>query len=260
METIQLTKGAQGIWTCTLNRPEKLNALSRKMIEELTECFQEVAAATMRMECRVFLLNSATPKAFCVGADLAERRGMDEKQVGQTLDALRVMTRALEKIPAPTIAIVEGAAFGGGLELALCCDMRVARPSALLGLTETRLAIIPGAGGTQRLARLVGIARAKEFIFSGRRLSGEEAEIFGVVNACEDDAAAWALRVATEISEGGPLAVLAAKEAIEKGFGRSLEEGLDCERACYEKTLYTSDRVEGLKAFDEKRKPHYQGR
>ncbi len=260
METIQLIKGDQGIWTCTLTRPEKLNALSQKMIEELTACFKEVAAAAERMECRVLLLNSSSLKAFCVGADLGERRLMNEEQVCQTLDALRRMTCALENIAAPTIAIIEGAAFGGGLELALCCDLRVASPAALMGLTETRLAIIPGAGGTQRLARLVGLARAKEFIFTGRRLSAEEAEIFGLVNACEDDARGWASRIAMEIAEGGPVAILAAKDAIVKGFGRAIGEGLDFERAAYEKTLHTSDRVEGLKAFDEKRKPQYQGR
>lgn len=260
MDTIQLTKGPLGIWTCTLNRPEKLNALSRKMIDELTTCFSEVAAAAERMECRVLLLSSSSPKAFCVGADLGERRSMDEKQVGQTLDALRAMTCALEAISVPTIAVIEGAAFGGGLELALCCDLRVAGPGALMGLTETRLAIIPGAGGTQRLTRLVGVARAKEFIFTGRRLGAQEAEIFGIVNASEDDARGWAHRIATEISEGGPVAILAAKEAIDRGIGRSMKEGLDVERTAYEKTLYTSDRVEGLKAFDEKRKPQYQGR
>jgi len=260
LEHVKLDKGPLGIWTCTLDRPEKLNALSRKLIEELRSCFTEVSAAAERFECRALVVASSTPKAFCVGADLSERRTMNESQVLEALDSLRHLMGALEKVPVPTIAVLEGAAFGGGLELALCCDLRVAKPGALMGLTETRLAIIPGAGGTQRLARLVGIARAKEMIFTGKRLSAEEAEIFGIVNACEEDPKAWAAAIASEIVQGGPVAIIAAKHAIEKGFGLPLEEGLNEERRAYEKTLHTQDRVEGLKAFDEKRKPLYQGR
>lgn len=260
MEHVKLDKGPRGIWTCTLDRPEKLNALSRKLTDELTDCFVEVKTAAERFECRVLIVASSTPKAFSVGADLGERRGMNESQVCDALDSLRKLTTSLEKIPAPTIAVLEGAAFGGGLELALCCDLRVAKPGALMGLTETRLAIIPGAGGTQRLTRLVGIARAKEMIFTGKRLSAQEAMLFGVVGACEEDPHAWATSIASEIVEGGPVAVLAAKQAIETGYGLSLEQGLDEERRAYEKTLRTQDRVEGLKAFDEKRKPQYQGR
>jgi methylglutaconyl-CoA hydratase len=260
LENVKLEKGPLGLWTCTLDRPDKLNALSRKMIAELKQCFDEVASAARRFECRVLVVASSSPKAFCVGADLAERRGMNEEQVIETLDELREMTGSLERVPVPTIAVIEGAAFGGGLELALCCDLRVATAKSQMGLTETRLAIIPGAGGTQRLARLIGLSRAKELIFTGRRLSGLEADAFGLLNACEEDARAWAAKIASEISEGGPVAILAAKQAIESGFGLPIEEGLDEERKAYSRTLNTHDRLEGLKAFDEKRKPQYQGR
>lgn len=260
MDNVKLDKVPGGVWTCMLDRPAKLNALSGAMIEELRIVFEEAAEAARVFECRALLVVSSSPKAFCVGADLSERRTMNETQVLETLDALRAMTSALECVPVPTLAVVEGAAFGGGLELALCCDMRVATPSALMGLTETRLAIIPGAGGTQRLSRLLGIARAKEMIFSGKKIDGDHAAAMGLVNACEANARAWASHVAAEICAGGPVAILAAKEAINGGSGLSLEKALDQERRSYERTLRTQDRIEGLKAFDEKRKPQYQGR
>jgi methylglutaconyl-CoA hydratase len=260
LESVKLEKSSNGLWVCTLNRPAKLNALSRSMISELKSVFREVWQAAERLECRVFVIDSSTPKAFCVGADLHERREMNDQEVSQTLDALRVMTMALDEVSCPTIAIIEGAAFGGGLELALCCDIRVTKPGAFMGLTETRLAIIPGAGGTQRLSRLIGPARAKEYIFTGARLAAETAAQIGLVNACVDDPKAWAMSTATQILDGGPVAIRAAKQAINEGWGQSIDAGLDAERRAYELTLRTEDRLEGLRAFEEKRKPQYQGR
>lgn len=249
-------------WTLvlTLSRVDKLNALSRELIGDLTSAAREAARRAARGDVRAVIVESATPKAFCAGADLAERLAMDETEVEQALDALRAMTDALAAIPVPTIAVLEGVAFGGGLELALACDLRVGAPSSKLGLTETKLAILPGAGGTQRLPRLIGEAKAKEMIFLAKILGGEEAAACGLLHACvdkpRDTARAWAETIAGH----GPLGVLNAKSAIDGGRGRPLADALDWERACYQRVLRSEDRTEGLKAFVEKRPPVYKGK
>jgi methylglutaconyl-CoA hydratase len=168
----------------------------------------------------------------------------------------------VEALPQPTIAAINGFAFGGGTELLLACDLRVAAPHAQFGLTEVSLAIIPGAGGTQRLPRLVGKSRAKDLILTGRRLGAQEAERIGLVNrlASEAHLEAAALELARAISANGPVAVRAAKEAIDRGSELPLAEGLEIEASCYERTLPTADRVEALAAFSEKRPPVFHGR
>ena len=167
----------------------------------------------------------------------------------------------VEQMPQPTVAVMNGFAFGGGTELALACDLRVAAEDAVLGLTETSLAIIPGAGGTQRLPRLVGKSRAKDLILTARRLDAVEAASMGLVNrtAPKEELTTLALEVAECISNNGPVAVRAAKEAIDRGCDLPLEQGLEVEAECYARTLTTSDRVEALSAFTEKRKPEYRG-
>lgn len=243
-----------------LNRPEKMNALSTSMIEEGSKVFSYLNEKVESGECLVVILASrAAPKAFCAGADLAERMAMNEKQVGIVLDKLRLLVDGCANIACPTVAAINGIAFGGGLELALACDIRVASSPSMLGLTETRLAIIPGAGGTQRLTRLVGESRSKELIFSGKRLTGIEAEKIGLVNFLNDDPLAAAIQFATEVAGGGPLALRQAKMAIEFAHHSDLTKGLDFERECYDKLIPTKDRVEGLKAFSEKRNPQYIG-
>lgn len=163
----------------------------------------------------------------------------------------------------PTISVIDGAALGGGCELALCSDIRVAASKAIFGLPETGLAIIPGAGGTQRLSRLVGISRAKELIFTGDRLSADKALSIGLTNhVCEDFPLATqkALEIATRIGEKGPIGIKAAKKAVHFGADLDLESGLKLEDECYQMTLHTEDRLEGLRAFAEKRKPVYKGK
>lgn len=186
---------------------------------------------------------------------------MPPDEVRAVVDRIRGMIDAVARLPVPVIAAVNGAAFGGGLELALACDVRLASSSASMGLTETSLAIIPGGGGTQRLARLVGPGRAKELIFAARRLSAEEAFRIGLVQEVvePDHLLARASELAATIAANGPVAVRAAKEAVDRGLELSMADGLALEGELYERTIDTKDRLEGLAAFREKRTPEYRG-
>jgi enoyl-CoA hydratase/carnithine racemase len=202
-------------------------------------------------------------KAFCGGADLKERQGMSENDVRVQVDLYRSELGPLDRSPKPVVAAINGAALGGGLELALCCDLRVAAAHAQLGLPETSLGIIPGAGGTQRLPRIVGEARAKEMILLARRLTADEALAWGLVNrvtptgkSVVDDAIEWM----RPIAEGAPIAQAAALEAIDRALDATLEQGLELEKVSYDKTLVSQDRREALAAFAEKRKPRFQGK
>jgi enoyl-CoA hydratase/carnithine racemase len=175
---------------------------------------------------------------------------------------IRALMDDVEAMPQPTVAVINGFCFGGGLELALACDLRVAAPHAELGLTETSLAILPGAGGTQRLPRLVGKSRAKDLILTARKLGAAEAERIGLVNrlAPAGRLAEAARELAQAIADNGPVAVRAAKDAIDGGLELPQALGLEHEARCYERVLGTQDRVEALAAFAEKRKPRYCGR
>ena len=186
---------------------------------------------------------------------------MSEERVPDFVRNIRALMDDVESMPQPTVAVINGFAFGGGTELALACDLRVAVEDAVLGLTETSLAIIPGAGGTQRLPRLVGKSRAKDLILTARRFDAMEAESMGLVNrtAPKGDLVTVALEVAERISSNGPVAVRAAKEAIDRGCELPIEEGLAVEAECYARTLETADRLEALAAFAEKRTPEYRG-
>jgi enoyl-CoA hydratase/carnithine racemase len=169
--------------------------------------------------------------------------------------------QAVAEIPVPTIAAINGAALGGGFELALACDIRVASSTAVLGLPETTLAIIPGGGGTQRLPRIAGVARAKELIFTGRRISAAEALQYGIVHevVAPDELRTRAAAMAARIASNGPVALRAAKEAIARGIELPLEQAILLEHELYRRTIPTKDRLEGLQAFREKRAPVYRG-
>jgi methylglutaconyl-CoA hydratase len=242
----------------TLNRPAAMNALSVALVEGLAEAVRGLRAAD---DVRALVLTGAGGKAFCAGADLKERRAMTVPQTRQFLDALNAAVDAVAAFPAPVIAALNGVAFGGGFELALACDLRLAADSAELGLVEVRLGIIPGAGGTQRLARVAGVAVAKELILTGRRIGAARAQALGIVSSVHaaDQLLAAALAVADEIAAGGPLAVAQAKRAIDGGLALPLAQGLTFERSCYEVVLASADRDEGLAAFLEKRPPVFKG-
>lgn len=243
----------------TLNRPEVRNALNSKLLQELEVAIEE---ASLLEDLRVLLITGGGDRAFCAGADLKERLTMSESEVRSFLSAIRRVLVKLEELPLPVIAAINGFALGGGTELALACDLRVAVADATLGLTETRFAIIPGAGGTQRLPRLIGIPLAKELIYTGRQLSAQEALAKGLVNriAPRDKLMEVCLELAGEIAKAGPVALAQAKFAINKGQDVELHTGLAIEASAYETCIPTEDRIEGLEAFREKRQPVYKGR
>ncbi|XP_014973562.3 methylglutaconyl-CoA hydratase, mitochondrial isoform X4 [Macaca thibetana thibetana] len=199
------------------------------------------------------------------GADLKERAKMSSSEVGPFVSKIRAVINDIANLPVPTIAAIDGLALGGGLELALACDIRVAASSAKMGLVETKLAIIPGGGGTQRLPRAIGMSLAKELIFSARVLDGQEAKAVGLISHVleqnqEGDAAyRKALDLAREFLPQGPVAMRVAKLAINQGMEVDLVTGLAIEEACYAQTIPTKDRLEGLLAFKEKRPPRYKG-
>lgn len=247
-----------GVVVLTLARPEAMNAMSGALLDAL---WAEVEKMMVRREVRALILQG-NEKAFSAGADLKERAGMTPEQTRTFLRKIRGIMDLVERVPMPTIAAVEGVAFGGGCELALSCDLRVLGRGAKIGLTECSLGIIPGAGGTQRLPRLIGASRAKELIFTARRLTAEDALAFGIANHVVEigQALPKARAIAAEIARCAPLAVEAAKAAIDGGIGVGISEGLLLEQRAYEVTLTTEDRREALRAFAEKRAPVFQGK
>lgn len=255
-----VTTHSNDVTTVVLNRPEKKNAFSRTMIEELKKTFQDLKPQAESSQVRAVVIRSADATAFCAGADLQERLAMSEAQVLEILDLQLDTIQSVANCPVPVIAVVEGIAFGGGLELALACDLRIFGPGAKVGLTESALGIIPGAGGTQRLMDAVGPARAKELIYLARAVSAGEALSWGLCHHIDNEPSALAQQWAERISRNGPVAIRASKRAIDGGLDQqSMAERLRWERSCYMKVLSTQDRLEGLRSFQEKRKPQFSG-
>ncbi|MEM7607145.1 MAG: enoyl-CoA hydratase-related protein [Myxococcota bacterium] len=248
-------RSAFEIWT--IDRPSRMNALSRAVVRRLGELARGLAS-----DVRAVVLTGAGERAFCAGADLKERKDMNVEDVRDFLGLYRAAFDAIDRLPIPTVAAFNGVAFGGGLEVALACDFRVAAPHVSLGLTEVSLAIIPGAGGTQRITRIVGEAKAKELILLSKRVSAAQALSLGLVSEVAEEgesALDCALRFAAPFESAAPIAVAAALEAIDAASDLSLDAGLLHERRCYERTLASEDRLEALAAFREKRKPNYRG-
>jgi enoyl-CoA hydratase/carnithine racemase len=245
--------GPVELWT--LDVPGRRNALSVAVVDRLAE---EIARVSQDRSVRVVVLTGAGGQAFSAGADLKERATMSEEAISAYVVQLRRAFRALELSDRVFLAHLNGAALGGGAELALACDVRTMASTATFGLTEVTLGIIPGAGGTQRLTRLVGVGVAKELILSGRRLDAEEAVAKGVASRIATLEEALAL--ARGIAANAPIALGAAKHAIDLGVGLDLDAALTLERQAYQRTMGTEDRREGLLAFAEKRVPVYRGR
>jgi enoyl-CoA hydratase/carnithine racemase len=245
------------VWL-TIARPEVMNCLSFPTLRRFRGLCRELSRD---LSIRCILITGKGDKAFCAGADLKERKSMPDARVPLFVKNIRALMDDVEALPQPTLAVINGFAFGGGTELALACDLRVAAAHASLGLTETSLAILPGAGGTQRLPRLIGKSRAKDLILTARKLDVAEAASMGLVNrvAGPGELGAAARALAEAIAANGPIAVRAAKAAIDGGVELPLAEGLVHEARCYERVLGTADRVEALAAFSEKRPPRFRG-
>src|SRR5258706_15109512 len=244
----------------TTDRPDRMNALSRAPLLLLRA---PARAAIADANVRAIVLTGAGDKAFSAGADLKERHGMDENAVREQLARYGREIGVLDRSPKPVVAAINGVALGGGLELALACDLRVAAPGAVLGLPETTLGIIPGAGGTQRLPRIVGEARAKEMILLGRRIGAAEALAWGLVNRVSPDGTPVledTLAFIEPITNGAPIAQAAALEAIDASFDATLAQGLELEKHFYDRSLRSEDRRAALEAFAQKKKPTFQGK
>uniref|UniRef100_A0A8C5R7Z2 Enoyl-CoA hydratase domain containing 2 n=1 Tax=Leptobrachium leishanense TaxID=445787 RepID=A0A8C5R7Z2_9ANUR len=251
-----------GIAEIVLCRPHARNSLGRLFV---TEFFHTVDILRHDSSVRVVVVRSAIQGVFCAGADLKERAKMDNNEASLFVNRLRGLMSEIESLPMPTIAAVDGYALGGGLELAMACDLRIAASSAKLGLIETTRGLLPGAGGSQRLPRLVGMGIAKELIYTGRQIDGAQAQIIGLVNdavtqnEAGDAAYKRALELAQEILPQAPVAVRMAKVAMNKGSEVDLASGMAIEGLCYGQVIPTKDRQEGMLAFIEKRKPQYKG-
>jgi len=242
----------------TLNRPEALNAMNYASLCELENIIEKIHYDS---DVRVVIFTGTGTKAFSVGADLKERKLLSPDDVKRNVSKTGDVFAKISELPQPTIAAMNGFAFGGGLELALACDFRVSVIDTVMGLTETSLAIIPGAGGTQRLPRLVGEAKALELILTAKRVTAQEAYQIGLVTRIAESVQLKeeACKLAREMLVNGPIALQQAKFAIRQGMNVDLNTGLKIERKAYERTIPTKDREEALLAFSEKRKPNFRG-
>ncbi|RSL29452.1 enoyl-CoA hydratase [Salibacterium salarium] len=242
-----------------LNRPNRLNCFDYDMLVQLENTVLELQLDT---DIRAVIFTGAGEKAFSAGADLKERQTLTEAEVKRNVSKIRHVFNLIEDLPQPTIAALNGYALGGGFELSLACDFRIASENAVMGLTEVSWAIIPGGGGTQRLPRLIGPALAKELILTARRIDAWKAKELGIVSqtVSTDQLLSEAEGLAYEIAANGPLAVAQAKDAVNKGTQVDLHTGLSIESKAYEVIIPTKDRLEALEAFKEKRKANFAGK
>ena len=260
-ETVLIDAPDPALIRVTLNRPDAMNALNTRMAEELRDLFRGFATRAAG-ELRAVVLTGAGDRAFCAGADLKERHGMTDEAWRRQHVVFEEAGAALACCPAPVIAAINGVALGGGCEIAMTCDFIIAADSARFGQPESLRGIVPGLGGTQRLPRRIGTARALELLFTGRLIGAEEALRWGLVNrvVAPDDLGSTVLDVARRIGESGPLAVRAIKRAVLDGADRPLGEALATELRLYNQVIESNDRHEGIRAFNEKRPPRFTGR
>jgi enoyl-CoA hydratase/carnithine racemase len=259
-ETLALEPAGPHVLVVRLNRPGALNALNTQMGRDTLELWTRIAAEPGELRCAV--LTGAGERAFCSGGDLKERDGMTVAAWQAQHEVFERSFMALVECPLPVIAAVNGHAFGGGLEMALCCDFIYASRAARFAQSEVRLGIMPGGMGTQNLARALGERRAKELTLSARAFSAEEGAAWGLVNKlCEPGRVLEdALATAQAIAENAPLAVRQAKKSIHYGLQADLLTGYRFEIEAYNRLIGTEDRLEGVRAFNEKRKPEFKGR
>ncbi|MCR4441476.1 MAG: enoyl-CoA hydratase-related protein [Peptococcaceae bacterium] len=255
-ENIIVVKGPSAV--ISLNRPRQMNALDKKTLQELKAAVEELEQDRSVV---AVLLTAEGDRAFCAGADLKERSSLS---VPETKEVRRLLVDCFSKISRftkPAVAAVNGPALGGGFELAMCCDFIIASENAVFGLPEVGLAIIPGGGGTVNLPRMVGINKAKELIFTGRRIDAREAYEIGLVSRIFPAEGFYekSLEFMEEIAKNGPVALQQAKKSVNLGSALDINTAFELEAECYNTCLNTEDRKEGLKAFMEKRRPVYMG-
>lgn len=249
----------KGVFLLTLNRPHAMNALNTQMALDLIDCL-----TTLKDDehTRVLIVTGAEERSFCVGADLKERNGMTNTEWKKQHDIFEEAYRLLREFPYPVIAAINGYALGGGLEMALSCDLRIATDNAKLGLPEATLGIIPGVGGTQLLSRLIPVGLAKEILFRGNQISAERGKEIGLLNDVveKEKFVQSTLELAREIGRNAPLSLRALKQAVNNGLQTDIHTGLTIELDQYYKCANSEDRLEGIRAFNEKRKPIWQGK
>ena len=259
-ETIKIERDVQhkGVAILTLNRPESMNAMNTKMALELIEALYELKYDD---SIRVLVITGSGSKSFCVGADLKERNGMSQKDWKKQHDHFEEVTESIREFPYPVICAINGYALGGGMEIALSCDVRTASERVGMGLPEATLGLIPGIGGTQLLSRLVPIGIAKEMLFTGKRITAEEGKQWGLVNHVftQETLLEETIQVAVAIAKNAPLSLKALKKAVNKGTETDLATGLVLELEAYYKCANSEDRLEGIYAFNEKRTPEWKG-
>ena len=257
-QTLAVEQQGEHILLVRLNRPQVLNALNTQMGKDQHDLWTRLTAEPGALRCAV--LTGAGDRAFCAGADLKERDGMTETVWRAQHEIFERAFMALMELPLPIIAAVNGHAFGGGLEMALCCDFIYAARSARMALSETRLGLMPGGAGTQNLPRAAGERRAKELIMTAQAFDAQQGYEWGIVNRVCDNVVEDALSTAGKISENAPLAVRQAKKSVHYGLQMDLATGYRFEIEAYNQLVGTEDRKEGVRAFNEKRKPKFQGK
>ncbi len=277
VESVLVVEKEASVAWLKLNRPKVLNCLNRELLHAIIDALEELSNDK---QIRVICIIGAGSKAFCAGADLAERKNMSQGDVLDYISLIQRTMATIEAMPQPVIAAINGSAFGGGFELALACDLRVMVSTAELRMTEVRLGIIPGAGGTQRLPRLIGKSRAKELILTAAPVSAQLGHQIGLIHKVFELDHGYAgseegklvlegaylqplieevRRWAVEIAKAAPLSLKQAKIAIDDGYDRDIKAGLAIETRAYLQLINTKDRLEGLAAFAEKRLPVYTG-
>jgi len=257
-EFVAVRRHAPRVAELVLDRPKAMNAVSTAMAAAITTACQALAADRT---VSVTVLTSSHDRAFCVGADLKERNSLTDAELVRQRPHARAAYTGVLDLPMPTIAAVHGFALGGGFELALACDLIVADETAVVGLPEVSVGVIPGGGGTQLLPRRVGAARAAELVFSARRVAAEEAATLGLVDQLvpAGEVRTAALGLADRIAANSPVGLRAAKRALRLGHGLDLRAGLEVEDAAWRTVAFSGDRAEGVAAFNEKRTPHWPG-